>query len=105
MADAIKATIAIMDSPSEKIKIRTSYNISGLHFSPEELAKKIKQYFSDFIIKYDPDKRDLLASSWPNSIDDSCARKDWGWSPNYDLSKMVDYIILNLKKKYKQEII
>lgn len=105
MADAIKATIAIMDASSEKIKIRTSYNISALHFNPEDLAKKIKQYFPDFIIKYEPDKRDLLASSWPNSIDDSCATKDWGWNPNYDLSKMVDDIILNLKKKYKQEII
>ena len=105
MADAIKATIGIMDSPSEKIKIRTSYNISAFNFNPKELALEIKKYFSDFSIEYSPDKRDLLASSWPNSIDDSCARNDWDWAPSYDLSQMVGDIILNLKRKYKEELI
>lgn len=105
MADAIKATIGIMDSPIEKIKIRTSYNISAFNFNPKELAFEIKKHFSDFSIEYSPDKRDLLASSWPNSIDDSCARNDWGWSPSYNLSQMVDDIILNLTKKYKEELI
>ncbi|OUV56960.1 MAG: NAD-dependent epimerase [Flavobacteriales bacterium TMED113] len=102
MADAIKATIGIMTAPIEKIKIRTSYNISAFHFSPEELATKIELYFPEFKINYSPDKRDLLASSWPNSIDDQGARNDWGWSPNYDFNKMVDDIMLNLKKKYNQ---
>ena len=105
MADAIKATIGIMDSPIEKIKIRTSYNISAFNFNPKELAFEIKKHFSDFSIEYSPDKRDLLASSWPNSIDDSCARNDWGWNPSYNLSQMVDDIILNLTKKYKEELI
>ena len=105
MADAIKATIGIMDSPIEKIKIRTSYNISTFNFNPKELAFEIKKHFSDFSIEYSPDKRDLLASSWPNSIDDSCARNDWGWNPSYNLSQMVDDIILNLTKKYKEELI
>jgi len=105
MADAVEATIGIMDSPIEKIKIRTSYNISAFNFNPKELAFEIKKHFSDFSIEYSPDKRDLLASSWPNSIDDSCARNDWGWNPSYNLSQMVDDIILNLTKKYKEELI
>ena len=105
MADAIQATIGIMDAPSEKIKIRTSYNISAFHFSPKELALEIKQHFPDFTIEYSPDKRDLLASSWPNSIDDSCSRNDWQWKPSYDFPQMVNDIILNLKIKYKEELI
>tara|TARA_B100000902_G_scaffold283834_1_gene269830 strand:- start:30 stop:992 length:963 start_codon:yes stop_codon:yes gene_type:complete len=105
MADAIQATIGIMGAPSEKIKIRTSYNISAFNFSPKELALAIKQHFPDFTIEYSPDKRDLLASSWPNSIDDSCSRNDWEWKPSYDFSQMVNDIILNLKIKYKEELI
>ena len=105
MADAIKATIGIMEASSEKIKIRTSYNISAFNFSPKELALEIKQHFPDFAIEYSLDKRDFLASSWPNSIDDSRSKDDWGWEPSYDLPQMVNDIILNLKIKYKEELI
>ena len=103
MNDAIKATIGIMETPCEKIKIRTSYNLSSLHFNPKQLEKEIKKHFEDFKIIYKPDERDLLAKGWPESINDDCARKDWGWEPNFNLSQMVSDIILNLTNRYKKE--
>ena len=105
MDDAISATIAIMEAPIENIKIRTSYNVSSFYFSPKELALEIKKHFPDFTINYFPDERDSLAKGWPNSIDDTLARNDWGWKPNYNLSQMVNDIILNLKTRYKEELI
>ena len=103
MDDAIKATISIMEAPLEKIQIHTSYNLSSLHFSPEELEKEIKKYFLDFNMKYQPDERDQLAKGWPASINDKHARNDWGWEPNFNLSQMVSDIILNLTNRYKKE--
>ena len=103
MDDAIKATIGIMEAPFEKIKIRTSYNLSSLHFNPKQLEKEIKKHFEDFKIIYKPDQRDQLAKGWPESINDDCARKDWGWEPNFNLSQMVNDIILNLTNRYKKE--
>jgi len=105
MDDAIKATISIMEASIEKIKIRTSYNISSLHFSPQELEQEIKKYFPDFKIKYSIDERDELAKGWPQSIDDTYSRKDWGWQPNFNLSQMVNDIILNLTNRHKKELI
>ena len=105
MNDAITATINIMDVPFEKIKIRTSYNLSSLHFSPKELEEEIRKHVCDFKIKYIPDERDELAQDWPQSIDDTYARRDWGWEPNFNLSQMVADIILNLKNRYKKELI
>ena len=105
MNDAITATINIMDVPFEKIKIRTSYNLSSLHFSPKELEEEIRKHVCDFKIKYIPDERDELAKDWPQSIDDTYARRDWGWEPNFNLSQMVADIILNLKNRYKKELI
>ena len=102
MDDAIKATIGIMEAPYDKIKIRTSYNLSSLHFNPEQLEEEIKKHFKDFKIIYKPDERDELAKGWPESINDDCARKDWGWEPNFNLSQMVNDIILNLSKRYKK---
>ena len=98
MDDAINATIRIMDVPSEKIKIRTSYNLSAFHFSPKQLEEEIKKHFKDFSMKYNPDERDDLAKGWPKSINDTHARNDWGWQPKFNLSQMVGDIILNLKK-------
>jgi len=103
MDDAIKATINIMQAPSEKIKIRTSYNLSSLSFSPRELENEIKKYFPKFKMEYEPDERDQLAKDWPESINDDCAREDWGWKPNFHLSQMVSDIILNLTHRYKKE--
>ena len=103
MDDAIKATIGIMESPLEKIKIRTSYNLSSLHFCPKEIENEIKKHFKNFKVKYEPDERDKLAKGWPQSIDDNCAREDWGWQPNFNLSQMVSDIVLNLKNRYEKE--
>jgi nucleoside-diphosphate-sugar epimerase len=86
--DALKATLNLMEAPSNKIKIRSSYNISGLSFTPGELIQAIKIHFPGFSCGFLPDFRQSIADSWPNSIDDSEARKDWGWKPAYDLEKM-----------------
>lgn len=101
MADAIKATIDIMQAPSESIKIRTSYNLSGMSFSPEEVFNSIQRYYPNFKIDYVPDFRQQIANSWPKSIDDSCARNDWDWMPDYDLESMTSIMIDKLTKKHK----
>ena len=103
MDDAIRATISIMEAPSEQIKIRTSYNLSALSFSPKQIGDEIKSHIKNFNITYSPDNRDRLAESWPQSINDDHARNDWGWRPNFNLSQMVSDIILNLNKIYKKE--
>ena len=103
MDDAIKATMGIMEAPTESIKIRTSYNLSSLHFNPTQLEKEIKKHFENFKIIYKTDERDRLAKGWPQSINDAHARNDWGWEPNFNLSQMVNDIILNLTNRYKQE--
>ncbi|MFA6587700.1 MAG: NAD-dependent epimerase/dehydratase family protein [Patescibacteria group bacterium] len=99
MADAIKATIDLMEAPSEKIKIRTSYNVTAFSFTPGELASILLKHFPDFKISYDPDFHQAIADSWPKTIDDSAARQDWGWQPQYDLPAMVEDMLKNLEKK------
>ncbi|HQW93040.1 MAG TPA: NAD-dependent epimerase/dehydratase family protein, partial [Ferruginibacter sp.] len=79
MPDAIRATIELMEADASKISVRTSYNISGMSFSPKEIAAEIKKHIPDFSISYKPDYRQPIADSWPQSIDDTVARKDWGW--------------------------
>ena len=96
MPDAIKATLDLMHAPAEKIKIRSSYNLSAISFSPKEIYQSIKLHYPDFKIQYNPDFRQAIADSWPDSIDDSAARKDWGWSHDYDLEKMTGDILANL---------
>jgi nucleoside-diphosphate-sugar epimerase len=96
MPDAIRATIELMEAPAEKISIRTSYNISGMSFSPAEIAQEIKSHIPDFEMKYAPDYRQTIAESWPQSIDDAVARNDWGWKPDYDLSSMTRDMLDNL---------
>jgi nucleoside-diphosphate-sugar epimerase len=97
MPDAIRATIELMEAPSEKITIRTSYNISAMSFSPKEIAMEIKKHIPGFTIDYIPDYRQGIANSWPGSIDDSVARNDWSWKPNFDLSAMTIDMLTNLK--------
>lgn len=97
MEDAIDATLSIMEAPSEQIKIRSSYNISGVSFSPEEIYEAIKQRKPEFTIEYNPDFRDSIAASWPKSIDDSIASNDWGWAPKFGLKELVDVMIDNLQ--------
>ena len=96
MPDAIKATLELMEAPEEKIKIRTSYNIAGMSFSPKEIAAEIKKHIPEFTISYKPDYRQQIANSWPQSIDDSVARNDWGWKEDYDLSAMTKDMLENL---------
>ena len=100
MADAIKATLKIMESDSDKIKIRSSYNISGCSFNPEELANEIKSYIPDFKILYSSDYRQEIADSWPDSLEDSLAKEHWGWQAEYDMPKLVEEMIKNLNAKY-----
>ena len=99
MEDAVNATIAIMEAPSDNIKIRSSYNLSAMSFSPEEIYSKIKQQYPDFQITYNPDFRQAIADSWPQSIDDAEARKDWGWNHMYDLNRLVEVMLVNLERK------
>jgi nucleoside-diphosphate-sugar epimerase len=97
MPDAIRATIELMEAPAEKISIRTSYNISSMSFSPQGIAAEIKKHIPDFTISYKPDYRQAIANSWPQSIDDTVARKDWDWKQEYDLDKMTADMLDNLR--------
>jgi nucleoside-diphosphate-sugar epimerase len=96
MTDAVKATIDLMNAPAEAINIRTSYNIAAFSFSPEEIAASIRKGIPDFEIRYNPDHRQKIAESWPDSIDDSAARSDWNWKPEHDLHSMTEDILKHL---------
>jgi nucleoside-diphosphate-sugar epimerase len=96
MDDALDATLHLMAAPGDKISVRSSYNIGALSFSPEELANEIQAIIPDFTISYKPDFRQLIAESWPKSIDDSVARYDWGWKPAFDLPAMVKVMLQRL---------
>lgn len=98
MPDAIKATLALMDADDDKLRIRSSYNVASLSFSPAELAKQIKKHLPDFSIDYAPDFRQQIAETWPESIDDNYARLDWDWKPDYDLADMVKDMLENVGK-------
>jgi len=98
MEDAIRATIELMHVPAEKVKIRTSYNLSGLSFTPKEMATEIKKHIPEFSITYKPDFRQAIADSWPASISDTEAREHWGWKEHYNLEKLCENMLLNLKK-------
>lgn len=99
MPDAIRATIELMEAPAEKIKVRTSYNLSGMSFSPAEIGNEICKHIPGFQLDYKPDYRQQIADSWPKSIDDSKATQDWGWKPEFDLARMTSDMLLNLDAK------
>ncbi len=99
MPDAIRSTIELMESPADKITVRQSYNISGMSFSPKEIASSIKKRIPGFTIKYEPDYRQPIAESWPQSIDDSVAANDWGWKAAYDLERMTEDMLGNLREE------
>ncbi len=104
MDDAIRATIDIMEAPAEKIKLRLGYNLSAMSFSPREIAEEIKKHIPNFEISYTAeDPRQKIADGWPKSIDDSQARTDWGWKPEFDLSKMTEVMLENLKEKLSKK--
>ncbi len=97
--DAIDATLQLMEVDTENIKIRSSYNVTAMSFNPQEIALEIKKHLPDFEIIYKPDFRQAIANSWPQSIDDSKAREDWGWQHKYNLEGMTKIMIENLQKK------
>ena len=101
MPDAIRATIELMEAPAEQVKIRSSYNVGGVSFNPEEIAAEIRRHLPAFEMSYQEDYRQAIANSWPQSIDDSHAQEHWGWKAEYDLSKMTDDMMSNLKEQYK----
>jgi nucleoside-diphosphate-sugar epimerase len=96
MPDAIRATIELMEAPADKISIRTSYNVSGMSFSPKEISECIARHIPGFAMFYKPDYRQAIADSWPQSIDDSVARNDWNWKPEFNLEKMTADMFANL---------
>lgn len=98
MPDALRATIGIMQAPSEKIKIRSSYNVAAMSFTPREIAAEIEKHLPGFTISYKPDSRQQIADSWPQSFDDTHARQDWGWKHEYDLAKMTDDMLVHLQQ-------
>lgn len=93
MEDAIRATIELMEAPKENVKIRSSYNLAGISFTPEDLALEIKNILPEFTINYSPDFRQKIADSWPNSIDDTEAKNDWDWKEKFDLKNMVEIML------------
>jgi len=97
MPDAIRATIELMEAPAHKVSIRTSYNVSGMSFAPREIAAEIAGHIPGFSISYKPDYRQNIADSWPQSIDDSVARADWGWKEEFDLAAMTTDMLTNLR--------
>jgi len=99
MEDAIRATLELMEAPKQNITIRSSYNIAGMSFTPNQLFLMIRKTYPKFTITYHPDFRQQIADTWPNSIDDSHAVRDWSWSPKYDLESMTYSMIKNLKLK------
>lgn len=96
MEDAVKATLELMAAPATAISIRTSYNLAGMSFSPRELFKSIQSHYPDFRIQYTPDFRQQIADTWPASIDDTCAKNDWGWKAAFDLPTMTAEIMTKL---------
>lgn len=105
MPDAIRATMELMEAPADKISVRTSYNISGISFSPAEISASIQKHMPEFKMSYQPDYRQQIAESWPQSIDDSVARNDWGWQHEYDLEKLTADMLDNLQDRYKNKIL
>jgi nucleoside-diphosphate-sugar epimerase len=99
MNDAVDATIQLMEANTDDVKIRTGYNLAAIDFTPKEIAEEIKKHIPEFEISYNPDFRQEIANSWPSSIDDSEARKDWNWKHQFDLKLMTENIIKNLKKQ------
>lgn len=102
MPDALRAAVEIMEADPSKLKHRNSFNITAMSFDPEEIYAKIKEYVPDFEMEYDLDPlRQKIADSWPDSLDDSCAREEWGWKPEYDLDSMTRDMLKNLRIKLK----
>lgn len=105
MPDAIRGTIELMQAPVEKIKVRSAYNFAALDFTPAELAASIQKYIPDFTLSFEPDFRQAIADSWPQTINDQQARDDWGWKPRYDLDAMTKSMLETLSLKLNKDIL
>ncbi len=103
MPDAIRATLELMDAPADRISVRDSYNLAGMNFTPAEITRSIQQYIPEFEVQYVPDKRQAIADTWSDSIDDSVAHNDWGWAPQYNLEEMTKDMIHHLNLKYEKD--
>lgn len=101
MPDAIRATLELMNASADQIRVRTSYNLAGMSFTPAEVAASIVNHIPGFSISYEPDFRQVIAESWPESIDDSFAHSEWGWEPHYDLDAMTVDMLKHLKEQYQ----
>lgn len=104
MPDAIRGTLELMEAASSRLSVRTSYNLAGMSFTPEEVTNSIRGERPSFKTTYKPDFRQAIADSWPQSIDDSIARHDWGWKPEYDLDAMTKDMLFHLEKKYALQV-
>jgi nucleoside-diphosphate-sugar epimerase len=104
MPDCIKATMDLMEADSAKIKCRTSYNLTAISFSAGELVSEIEKHYPEFVCAYEPDFRQKIADSWPKSIDDSLARNEWGWKPNYNLAAMTKDMIEKLTPRLSSQL-
>jgi len=102
MEDAVNATIKLMEAPREQIKVHSSYNVGGISFTPKQLSEEIKNHISDFEISYKPDFRQAIAESWPQSINDSAAVKDWGLETKYNIKKLTDVMLKGVKEKFSK---
>jgi nucleoside-diphosphate-sugar epimerase len=96
MDDAIRATIELMEAPKEQLRIKSSYNLGGISFTPKEIAASIQEHMPEFTIRYAPDFRQAIADSWPKSIDDSYAQSDWNWKSEYNLSDLTQEMLENI---------
>jgi nucleoside-diphosphate-sugar epimerase len=102
MPDCLKSTIDLFQAPKENLRHFSDFNVAAMSFSVKELAESIKKQIPDFEIKYEPDYRQRIADSWPNSIDDSCARSEWNWHPAYDLDAMTLDMLKNIRSKFEK---
>ncbi len=102
MPDCIKGAIELMNADLSKLKHHTDYNLAATSFSPKELSDEIKKHIPEFTSTYEPDHRQAIADSWPRTIDDSAAREEWGWKPDYDLSAIVEDMLKVLGNRFKR---
>ena len=102
MEDAVQATLQLMAAPASNIQIRTSYNLAGMSFSPKEIAESIRSHYPEFSVQYAPDFRQKIADSWPSSVNDDCARNDWGWKASFSLAEMTAEILTQLPSQIQK---
>ncbi|MBD3413447.1 MAG: NAD-dependent epimerase/dehydratase family protein [Candidatus Aminicenantes bacterium] len=102
MPDCLKATLDLMDANFKKLQHHADFNVAGMSFKVHELAREIKKHIPDFTISYEPDYRQKIADTWPRTIDDSAARQEWGWEPEYDLSSMTEDMLKELRRRHQE---